>query len=383
MARSRAAVPKYCEHKPSGRAYVRINGKCVYLGVFNSPESRDRYAEVIGGLSREDATESRPRPVNYLVAELCADYLDFARTYYRSDRTGRPTDELACIKSVIAPLVQHFGGATVEQFDSAALIRLRDVLIQRNWSRGYINREIGRVVRIFRWGVPRKLVNAATIVDLECVEALEAGRSAARETRPRLAVGLRQIAAVRELLAEQHRDVVDLLLFTGARPGELYSLTTGMIDRTVDPWRCPLRHHKTAHKGKPRILLFNESAQQILQRYIKADPHAPLLPGRRSTLGAAVRRACEVAFGMPDELRRPAATLRPDELADVRRRADEWRAEHCWTPHALRHTVATKLVDEIGIEATQRLLGHSDAAMTYHYSKAAEKAAIDAVRRLG
>jgi integrase len=383
LARSRAAVPQYCHHKPSGRAYVRINGKCVYLGVFNSPESRDRYAELIGKLSREGGSDVRPRPVNYLVAELCADYLDFAHAYYRSDRTGRPTDELACIKSVMAPLLRDFGDLTVERFDSEALLRLRDSLIRLNWSRGYINHEIGRVIRVFRWGVTRKLVNAATIVDLRCVEALEAGRSGARETRPRLAVSPQQIAAVRELLSELHRDVVDLLLFTGARPGELYSLTTGMIDRTVDPWRCPLRHHKTAHRGKPRILYFNASAQPILQRYLKADPHAPLIPGRRSTLGAAVRRACEVAYGMPDELRRPDPTLRPEALAEIHRRADEWRAEHCWPPYALRHTVATRLVDELGIDAAQALLGHCHAAMTYHYSKAAEKPAIDAVRKLG
>ena len=51
--------------------------------------------------------------------------------------------------------------------------------------------------------------------------------------------------------------------------------------------------------------------------------------------------------------------------------------------HQLRHTVATRLADEMGTEAAQRLLGHAGAAMTEHYSRAAERLAIDAVKRLG
>jgi integrase len=54
-----------------------------------------------------------------------------------------------------------------------------------------------------------------------------------------------------------------------------------------------------------------------------------------------------------------------------------------FVPHQLRHCVATRLVDEVGVEAAQRLLGHSQVAMTLHYSKAAEKQAIEAVKRLG
>ena len=40
-------VPGYLLHKPTGQAYVRIRGKCIYLGTYNSPESHHLYAEVI------------------------------------------------------------------------------------------------------------------------------------------------------------------------------------------------------------------------------------------------------------------------------------------------------------------------------------------------
>lgn len=36
----KSRIPKYCHHKASGRAVVRIDGKDHYLGAWNSPQSK-------------------------------------------------------------------------------------------------------------------------------------------------------------------------------------------------------------------------------------------------------------------------------------------------------------------------------------------------------
>ncbi len=41
-------VPKYSHHKPTGQAYVRLNGKFLYLGKYGSDESHRRYEATIG-----------------------------------------------------------------------------------------------------------------------------------------------------------------------------------------------------------------------------------------------------------------------------------------------------------------------------------------------
>jgi hypothetical protein len=45
-------------HKPTGQAYVRINGKFHYLGEYDSPESHKRYeiliAKWLGGTLKTD-----------------------------------------------------------------------------------------------------------------------------------------------------------------------------------------------------------------------------------------------------------------------------------------------------------------------------------------
>ena len=40
-------VPKYRRHKASGQALVEIRGKRIYLGKFGSPQSKEKYRQII------------------------------------------------------------------------------------------------------------------------------------------------------------------------------------------------------------------------------------------------------------------------------------------------------------------------------------------------
>jgi len=42
-----ARIPKYCLHKPTGCAYVRVRGRMIYPGKWGSPESREKYGRAI------------------------------------------------------------------------------------------------------------------------------------------------------------------------------------------------------------------------------------------------------------------------------------------------------------------------------------------------
>ena len=46
-----APAPKYCLHKPSGRAYVRIRGKVVYVGDYGSADSKQEYGRLVAELA--------------------------------------------------------------------------------------------------------------------------------------------------------------------------------------------------------------------------------------------------------------------------------------------------------------------------------------------
>jgi hypothetical protein len=40
MPRSGVSIPSYCHHKAKGLAYAQLNGWFIYLGPYNSPESK-------------------------------------------------------------------------------------------------------------------------------------------------------------------------------------------------------------------------------------------------------------------------------------------------------------------------------------------------------
>ena len=287
------------------------------------------------------------------IDELCRRFIaDYALPRYR-DRQGQPSAEVHCFNSAIRLLIMHFGELSVDRFRALALRTLREKMVTAGWSRKWINKQIGRVRRMFRIGASWEMVDPDVLASLETVPPLSVGETSAPETEPRLAVSEDDLAAVREVMPQLHRDIFDLLLLCGARPGELLLLTPGMIDRNGEIWRCDLRHHKTAKRGKTRTLFFIPKAQAILRRYLTLDPDKRLFSLNRNSFSTALKRHCERA-GVPH-----------------------------FVPHQLRHTVATKLADDLGIESAQRLLGHSTAAMTAHYSRAAEKKAIAAVKRLG
>jgi hypothetical protein len=47
MANPASPDPKYRHYKPKGLAVVRIDGRDIYLGRYNSPESRQKYYRVL------------------------------------------------------------------------------------------------------------------------------------------------------------------------------------------------------------------------------------------------------------------------------------------------------------------------------------------------
>lgn len=397
MPRPKSAVPAYRHHKSTGRAVVYVNRKSIFLGKYDSSESRQRYAEIVAQITSGQpvSTSSKAPPrrtaAGPSVAALCLRFVADKLPSYA-------VDEQHCFRGAMRVLVELFGETPVEEFGPIRLRTVRAAMVQGNpeaigrdgelkprkpWSRYFVNKQIKRLRRLFRWGVSWEMVPVAIADALATVESLRAGDTEAAESRPREAVSAERLSAVRAELNPRHRDIFDLLLLTGARPGEILKLTTGIIDRTGEVWRVELSQHKTAHKGKARVLHFNATAQGILQKYLSADPEKCLFPIRRDNYGQAVKQACERAFGMPAELRKPDRTLSPAKLAEVKRQAKAWRQEHVFTPHWLRHTTATRIADDAGMDAAQSLLGHCSSAMTALYTKKAEKKAREAAKLLG
>ncbi len=357
MPRPKSLVPKLCIDKSRNRAFCKVDGKFVVLGPAGSAAAQAAYGRLLtalAGQSVDAAIEAAKCRQSVPREPKSSTSLNEVFQRFAIERLPKyAAAERRCIKSAIKTARELYGLTDAEDFDVLRLRTVREAMIRKGWSRSFINKQVKRLRMVIRWAVGWKLVSQTLADSLKTVESLEAGETDAPESAPRGAVRAEHIEAVRPFLTERYRDIIDLICLTGARSGEIIGLTTGMIERTGDVWRCELAKHKTAHKGKSRVLFFNAKAQLILRKYLKPDPTARLFRTRGDRLSASLKDAC-IEAGVPE-----------------------------FTPHWLRHTVATKIVDEMGIEAAQRLLGHCGAAMTQHYSKGAESKAVEAVKRLG
>jgi hypothetical protein len=80
---------------------VYWQGRRYYLGKFDLPESRERYARFVGELAVVPSDPAPPATTDpgLTIVELCAAYWDFAERYYV--KNGRPTDHVWIVKRAI------------------------------------------------------------------------------------------------------------------------------------------------------------------------------------------------------------------------------------------------------------------------------------------
>ncbi len=407
-----SSEPTYQLHKGSGQARTIINGKSIYLGVYNSPASQEKFDD----LKAEWRLRNNVEQYTLTVDDLAIKYMAHAEEYYRA-KDGSPTRTADNIRYALQPLLEVHGRTRVRDFGPKALKAVRETMIKAGHSRTYINSMVGKIKQAFRWGVEDELVPPQIYDALKSLSWLHAGRSAARETTPILPVDDGTVNDTLPHLPRIVADMVRLQLLCGARPGEVCAMRPQDVTRgTTGVWTYRPASHKTEHHGRDRRIFIGPEGQKVLGPYLSRDPdsfcfspaeveaernatkranrRSPMTPSQaarkpkgrairtrytKDTYNRAVQRACEIAFGMPAELRhvdRVVARLtniseaaRISSKLRLNKEAADWRLKYCWSPNQLRHSRATAIRERYGIEAAQTVLGHADPKVTEIYAE--------------
>jgi integrase len=382
MPRRRILTPTYRFHKQSGQAvsdfYDPLTGRkrTVSLGKWESPESRREHARLCAEVAAGRTAPSASTTIS--VNELLAAYLAHATTYYVKE--GRTTDEVWCLKSAIRVVRHVHGHVPVDQFGPAALEAVRRRMVELGWARGTVNKQVGRVRRIVRWGVAKQLVSPAVLVGLEAVAPLKKGRSAARETSPVLPVSDTAVETTIPHLSAVVAAMVKLQRLTGMRPHEVCRLRPGDVDRSTGVWVYTPHGHKTEHLGRPRRIPLGPRARAVLEPFLGREAGVYCFDPRAAVaeLRAKQRAARAARGGGSGGSRKPPAHS-PGRQARDRYTTGTYRQavrRGClkagipvWEPNQLRHAYATAVRQRHGLEAAQVLLGHASADVTQVYAE--------------
>lgn len=381
-------IPSYRLHKPSGRAVVTLGGKDQYLGRYKSAASKREYARLI---AEHSAGSGLADADGLTVSELIAAYLKHAAAFYRRD--DRPTGETTNIKAAMRHVRRLYASTPAVNFGPRALKAVVQAMIDDGKVRQNINRNQHRIRRMFKWAVAEELLPSSVYEALRAVDGLRAGRSAAVEGQPVRPVDDALVDAIKPHVNPVVWDMIQVQRWTGMRAGELVIMRGIDIDTTGKVWLYRPERHKTAHHGHDRIIELGPRAQKVLASYLKpgflfspadaerqrrerltAQRTTPLscgnkvgsnrkrrpqrAPGDRYDVASyrrAIARGCDLAFPVPKGLDGDAAKA--------------WRRDHRWHPHRLRHTFATRVRRQYGLEAARAALGQSTIAAAEIYSE--------------
>ncbi|HUG71773.1 MAG TPA: site-specific integrase [Pirellulaceae bacterium] len=427
MPRLTQSVPKYRKHKASGQAIVTLDGQDFYLGPYDSRPSWREYDRLVGEWQQNGRRLPQVGQHSTLtMAELMNAYRMFAAGYYV--KHGQPTDTIYGIRAMLKLVRASYTHTRVLDFGPLALKALQSQMIESGSSRRYINDHLHRIRRMFKWAAGNEMIPYEVYQRLTTVDGLRKGRTEARETAPIPPIADSVVEQTLPHLTAVVADMVRFQRLTGCRPGEVCILRPCDLDTSGDVWTYRPESHKTEHHDRDRIIVIGPKAQDILRPYLLRDAQAccfcpadselkrrreaheqrvtPLKYGnspgtnrkrkpKRSagdsytndSYRRAIHRGCDKAFPAPEPLARRdkesvrawRARLTPNQRVEL----DDWQSRHRWSPNQLRHTAATEIRRQFGLEAAQVTLGHSNANVTQIYAERDLSKAAEIMRAVG
>lgn len=409
----RKRLPRYCgPHNPSQKGYVWTRGGKAphyFPGLYGSPESLAAYNRYCTELQQLSAFVSAPiAPSETTVAILCAEFL--ARSVGRDSYTLH-----SHFKQALRDLQELYAADLVNEFGPLALQAVRDAMVARGWSRRYINEQIRRVVRVFKWGVSQEFVSTATLLALESVEPLRQRETTAPASKKVQPVEWRFVKPVIAAASPVVGAMIAVQFLTGMRSDNLCCMRLCDIDRTGDVWLYVPFRHKNQWRELNLCIALGPKTQEALLPLLDRPDDAWLFSPRESVAWSNAQRRLN---------RKRTTPVYPSELKRVQRVSEERRAKKqrdcytsntyyhavektirrlntailkgqgtdeekqeklipSWHPHRLRHSAGTEVRKRFDLEHAQAFLGHTSIEAAQIYAAKDLERALEVARQIG
>jgi integrase len=152
-------------------------------------------------------------------------------------------------------------------------------MVEQGWSRNYVNAQVDRVRRMFRWAGSEQQLPASIYLQLKTLPGLRRGKTSARKAPRVKPANAKHVAAALPCMLTPVQGMVQFQLLTGCRPAEACLLRA--MDLDVSNPACWVYRpgsdqgahgeHKTAHHGHDRSILIGPRAQEVVRAFLKTD----------------------------------------------------------------------------------------------------------------
>jgi len=265
MPKLKNQYPKNCQDK--NQSFSWYHGKRIYHGVWGSPEAEKNYKRFIARLLENPVLPLQGgKTGDVIVSELAAGFLNYVEI--QQDKT-----EFQHFKRAIGFLIEFYGELAVNEFLPKKLKVCRNQMVKAGtMCRSQINKQSGRIIRIFAWGVEEELVQPKIVAALREVKNLQPGKQGTFDNPPRLEVSDEVVKRTLPFLSPTVATMVKLQRITGMRPSEIYRMTAGDIDKSkeqVGLWHYILKTHKTEKRvGGVKIVPLGKPEQALITPYL-------------------------------------------------------------------------------------------------------------------
>jgi integrase len=371
-------IPKYRKH-PNGQAFVKViavnNGQPLYLGRYNSPESKKRYANLLDQLDAGvEVNRDGPYNSRKTIAEVVVRFLPYAEGHYT--RGNELSAEYNSVKHALKPLLQLFGDTLASEFGPRKLKEIQRHMA-KTLSRKVVNRRTNRIRMFWQWASSEEYVPPELYHGLLSVQPLTLGQYGAKEHLDVGPVDRATVDATLSFLTPAPAAMVRLQLYTGMRSSEVCCVRWCDIDTSRETWLyCP-QQHKNKWRGRKRTVAIPRDAQWILDQYAgMPDDQYLFSPKVNLRMTGRTPRA-----GIKDKY--TYHSYGQAIRCALNKAAKQGVSIPHWHPHQLRHTRATEISQTLGEQAAQVFLGHESLSTTGIYAARQLVELLDVSARLG
>ena len=179
-------------------------------------------------------------------------------------------NEYLLFKYAVGYLIEAYGELAVNEFSPKKLKVVRSRMVSAGTlCRKTINKYIGKIRRLFTWGVGEETVKSTVSDALKAVKDLRKGEEGTFDHPEREAVPEWVIAATLPFLPLTVAAMVQVQWLTGMRPSEVFNMRVGDIDRIRDNglWYYSPKHKTEEHIGEKPIPL-GKPEQKLIAPYL-------------------------------------------------------------------------------------------------------------------